>query len=184
MTKDLEDTLNELGPEYRSVVDRLLSMPSAPGTVLSAPGTTLSAPSTRHYALSTRHYLLAASLLLVVSLAIWNFTSTTLHSSLLPLHSSPPSSSAPAVYTVAYASDEFALRAILDSQRSDGSWSNDYLTMQNAAALRKANDEASQIAYKRAVRYLRTKGLGPISDAELQERSDKTKLPKSDWFLI
>ena len=56
--------------------------------------------------------------------------------------------------------------------------------MQNAAALRKANDEASQIAYKRAVRYLRTKGLGPISDAELQERSDKMKLPKSDWFLI
>ena len=175
MTKDLEDTLNELGSEYRSVVDRLLSMPSAPGT-------TLSAPSTMHQALGTRHYLLAASLLLVVSLAIWNFTSTTLHSSLLPLHSSP--SSAPAVYTVAYASDEFALRAILDSQRSDGSWSNDYLTMQNAAALRKANDEASQIAYKRAVRYLRTKGLGPISDAELQERSDKTKLPKSDWFLI
>ena len=162
MTKDLEDTLNELGPEYRSVVDRLLSMPSAPGT-------TLSAPSTRHQALSTRHYLLAASLLLVVSLAIWNLTSTTLHSSLLPLHSSP--SSAPAVYTVAYASDEFALRAILDSQQSDGSWSNDYLTMQNAAALRKANDEASQIAYKRAVRYLRTKGLGPLSDDEFQRRS-------------
>ena len=162
MTKDLEDTLNELGPEYRSVVDRLLSMPSAPSTVPSA-------PSTRHYALGTRHYLLAASLLLVVGLAIWNFTSTTLHSSLLPLHSSP--SSAPAVYTVAYASDEFALRAILDSQRSDGSWSNDYLTMQNAAALRRAHDEASQIAYKRAVRYLRTKGLGPLSDDEFQRRS-------------
>ena len=182
MTKDLEDTLNELGPEYRSVVDRLLSMPSAPGTVLSAPSTMHQALSARHYALGTRHYLLAASLLLVVGLAIWNFTSTTLHSSLFPLHSSP--SSAPAVYTVAYATDEYALRAILDSQRSDGSWSNDYLTMQNAAALRKANDEASQIAYKRAVRYLRTKGLGPISDAELQERSDKMKLPKSGWFLI
>ena len=179
MTKDLEDTLNELGPEYRSVVDRLLSMPSAPGT-------TLSSPSTMHYALGTRHYLLAASLLLVISLAIWNFTSTIFHSSFFIFHSSPsPSpSSAPAVYTVAYASDEFALRAILDSQRSDGSWSNDYLTMQNAAALRRAHDEASQIAYKRAVRYLRTKGLGPISDAELRERSDKTKLPKSDWFLI
>ena len=184
MTKDLEDTLNELGPEYRSVVDRLLSMPSAPGIELSAPSTRHQALSTRHYALGTRHYLLAASLLLVVSLAIWNFTSTIFHSSFFIFHSSPSPSSAPAVYTVAYASDEFALRAILDSQRSDGSWSNDYLTMQNAAALRRAHDEASQIAYKRAVRYLRTKGLGPISDAELQERSDKTKLPKSDWFLI
>ena len=115
---------------------------------------------------------------------IKNFPTTIFHSSFFIFHSSPSTSSAPAVYTVAYASDEFALRAILDSQRSDGSWSNDYLTMQNAAALRRAHDEASQIAYKRAVRYLRTKGLGPISDAELRERSDKTKLPKSDWFLI
>ena len=171
MTKDLEDTLNELGPEYRSVVDRLLSMPSAPGTVLSPLRPKRQALSTRHYALGTRHYFLAASLLLVVSLAIWNFTSTIFHSSFFIFHSSPSPSSAPAVYTVAYASDEFALRAILDSQQSDGSWSNDYLTMQNAAALRKANDEASQIAYKRAVRYLRTKGLGPLSDDEFQRRS-------------
>ena len=43
--------------------------------------------------------------------------------------------------------------------------------MQNAAALRKAGDAASQIAYKRAVRYLRTKGLDPISDLELEQRS-------------
>ena len=164
MTKDLEDTLNELGPEYRSVVDRLLSMPSAPGTILSP-------LRPKRQALSARHYLLAASLFLVVGLAIWNFTSTIFHSSFFIFHSSPSPSSAPAVYTVAYASDEFALRAILDSQQSDGSWSNDYLTMQNAAALRKANDEASQIAYKRAVRYLRTKGLGPLSDDEFQRRS-------------
>ena len=177
MTKDLENTLNELGPEYRSVVDRLLSMPSASITN-HEPRTTNHEPRT------TNHYLLAASILLVIGLAIWNFPSTILHSSFFTFHSSPSTPSAPAIYTVAYASDEFALRAILDSQRSDGSWSNDYLTMQNAAALRKAHDEASQIAYKRAVRYLRTKGLGPISDSELQERSDKTKLPKSDWFLI
>ena len=171
MTKDLEDTLNELGPEYRSVVDRLLSMPSVSITN-HEPRTTNHEPrTTNHEPRTTNHYLLAASLLLVVSLAIWNFTSTTLHSSFFIFHSSPSPSSAPAVYTVAYASDEYALKAILASQQSDGSWSNDYLTMQNAAALRKANDEASQIAYKRAVRYLRTKGLGPLSDDEFQRRS-------------
>ncbi len=163
MTKDLEDTLSELGPECRSVVERL----RAP-FFDSAPCVLHSVPRTSHSALSARYYLLAASLFLALGLAIWSFSSTTVRSSLYTRHSA--SVSAPAVYTVAYASDEFALQAILESQRCDGSWSNDYLTMQNAAALRRAHDEASQIAYKRAVRYLRTKGLGPISDSELQAR--------------
>ena len=151
MTKDLEETLNELGPEYRSVVARL----RAPFV-----------PRPRRYV----PYLVAASLVAAVAVSA--------------VFLRPAERPSYTVYTVAYANDEFALRAILASQQSDGSWSNDYLTMQNAAALRRAHDETSQIAYKRAVRYLRTKGLGPISDAELQERSDKMKLPKTDWFLI
>lgn len=157
MTKDLENTLKELGPEYRSVVDRL----HAPFSEAD-----VARPATRPR-FSARPYLLAASLLLVLGLAVWNLPSLTSGSACLVPRDSP----APRVYTVAYASDEFALQAILESQQSDGSWSNDYVTMQNAAALRKAHDEASRIAYKRAVRYLRTKGLDPISDTELERRT-------------
>lgn len=145
MTKDLEETLNELGPEYRSVVGRLRA-PFAPPRRSPLP------------------YLLAASLIAVVGFSIWCLPGS-------ECRREGSVASAPRVYTVAYANDEYALQAIVDSQQSDGSWSNDYLTMQNAAALRKAGDAASQIAYKRAVRYLRTKGLDPISDAELRQRS-------------
>lgn len=157
MTKDLEDTLNELGPEYRTVVNRLRA-PFAERPV----GT-----SRRHGPrLSARPYLLAASLLLVVGLVVWNCSHA-------PRRSASDCIAAPRIYTVAYASDEFALKAIVASQRRDGSWSNDYLTMQNAAALRRAHDETAKIAYKRAVRYLRTKGLDPISDAELEQRTSR-----------
>ena len=156
MTKDLENTLKELGPEYRSVVDRLRAPFAENGDARSASAVR------RPVFGASGAYLLAASLALVFGLAVWMFPKTAPRAS---------SVAAPRVYTVAYASDEFALKAIVDSQQSDGSWSNDYLTMQNAAALRKAGDAASQIAYKRAVRYLRTKGLDPISDLELEQRS-------------
>lgn len=154
MTNDLEDTLKELGPEYRSVVKRL-----------KAPFAVSPEPWFRRNRVAP--YLLAASLLLVLSLVVMDVTSSPRDARAF----ASCSSRAPAVYTAAYASDEFALRAIIDSQQSDGSWSNDYLTMQNAAALRRAHDEASRIAFKRAVRYLRAKGLGPISDDELRRRS-------------
>jgi len=158
MTKDLEATLSELGPEYRDVVARL-----------RAP---FAASVHRRPALP---YLLAASLTLIVALSVFL---------LFPKSSRPAYS----VYTAAYADDEYALRAILDSQRNDGSWSNDYLTMQNAAALRRAGDDASRIAYKRAVRYLRSKGLGPISEEELKSRTvlhfHGVNPPKTDGNVI
>lgn len=152
MTKDLETTLAELGPEYRSVVNRLRA-PFAPR------------PSVRPLP-----YLVAAALTAVAAFSVFLIPSSVENRSFT-------------VYTAAYANDAHALQAILASQKNDGSWSNDYLTMQNAAALRRAADEASRIAYKRAVRYLRTKGLDPISDEELQRRS-ATILPKTRPFLI
>ena len=162
MTKDLEETVNELGLEYRSVVDQLRA-PFAASAAFRSPR-----PSSRPRS-SLPARLLAASLILTVGLAVWFRHSAPLRDSGLTARSGCVS--APAVYTAACVAGEDAHHAILDSQRDDGSWSSDYLTMQNAAALRNAKDDVSRIAYKRAVRYLRTKGLGPISDAELRQRS-------------
>ena len=158
MNKDLENTLDELGPGYRRFV-----------TQLRAPFAEVRPPVVFHVR------LLAASVVLVLAFtAVFLSSTSNLRpptSTLRPSTSDlQPSSSRPRIYTAAYASDAYALAAILGSQRRDGSWSNDYLTMQNAAALRKSGAEAAIVAYKKAVRYLRSKGLAPLSDEELNRR--------------
>ena len=40
-----------------------------------------------------------------------------------------------------------------------GSWQNDFLTRRNAAALKVCGDPAAQIAYKKAMRNLRARGV-------------------------
>ena len=169
MNADLEKTLGELAPEYRDVVARLRSAREvepvrfglkdlAPGRVADrrypdlAPGRVARSPFS---------YLVAASLVAALALAV--------------LYVMPRGGSAVAevpltVYTVAYAPTEEALEAIVASQRADGSWSNDFLTRQNAAALRASCEDRMRVAYRRAVRYLRSKGLSPLTDEELRQR--------------
>ena len=48
---------------------------------------------------------------------------------------------------------------MIATQNPDGSWKNDFLTRRNAAALRASSDPAAQIAYKKAMRNLRTRGI-------------------------
>ena len=168
MTEDLKATLEELGPGYRAVVARL----RAPFEERSVRDASLITHHSSFFASTATfpRWLVAASFAAAIGFAVVflrNVTATNYPSSRWALDSP----SAPAVYTAAYASDEFALQAILDSQRRDGSWSNDFLTRQNAAALRRAHDDASRVAYKRAVRYLRTKGLSPLSEAEMSTRA-------------
>ncbi len=157
MNGDLESTLKELGPEYRDVVARLRSArevePS--GTrVFSLPRTEWR----RHVG-----YLVAASLIVALGLSIF----------MQDAANAPREPYAGAkVYTVAYAPTEEALEIIVASQRADGSWSNDFITRQNAAALRTSDDERMKIAYRRAVRYLRSKGLAPLTDDELRVRGE------------
>ena len=153
MTEDLERTLSELGPGYREMVSRL----KAPFEEEAGNGNRLGFICGPRFA----RFLLAASLTLALAVSAVFLT---------PSGRTPYGGNSCTVYTAAYAEDEFALRAILASQRADGSWQNDFLTRQNAAALRKLHDENSRIAYKRAVRYLRSKGLAPLSDEELNRR--------------
>ena len=158
MNADLENTVEGLGPAYRDVVARLRASrevePMRIGPKAPAPGRASRSPF---------FYLVAASLAAALALAV--------------LYVAPRGGDAAAevpltVYTVAYAPTEEALELILASQRADGSWSNDFLTRQNAAALRASEDERMRVAYRRAVRYLRTKGLSPLTDAELKARGE------------
>lgn len=157
MNADLENTVGELGPEYRDVVARLRAArevePVRFGLKDLAPVRTARSPLS---------YLVAASLVAALALAALYVAPRGGGAADVPL----------TVYTVAYAPTEEALELIVASQRADGSWSNDFLTRQNAAALRASDDERMRVAYRRAVRYLRTKGLSPLTDAELKARGE------------
>lgn len=157
MNGDLESTLNELGPEYRDVVARLKT-----AREIEPSGTrAFSLPRTEWW--RRAGYLVAASLAVALGLSIF----------MQDAANAPREPYAGAkVYTVAYAPTEEALEVIVASQRADGSWSNDFITRQNAAALRASDEARMKIAYRRAVRYLRSKGLSPLTDDELRVRGE------------
>ena len=149
MSEDLESTLDELGPAYREVVGRLRAAqevePTRRGIVRV---------NWRRWTAS----LVAATILVVVGFSV--LTSRT------PVDSS----SVAGPYTLALDLNDTAIGELVRTQRADGSWDNDFLTRQNAAALK---DVASaKVAYRRAVRYLRAKGLTPLSPEELRHRGD------------
>ena len=129
MNRDLEETLNELGPDYRAVVARLRG-----AREVAAGGTG-----------GTRGWLVAASILLVVA-----FTVPCL--SRLSRPSRPSSLLPPREYRATVAE-------MIATQNPDGSWKNDFLTRRNAAALKLCGEPAAQIAYKKAMRNLRVKGV-------------------------
>ena len=157
MNGDLESTLKELGPEYRDVVARLRSAREVEPSGTRA----FSLPRTEWW--RRAGYLAAASLAVALGLSIF----------MQDAANAPREPYAGAkVYTVAYAPTEEALEVIVASQRADGSWSNDFITRQNAAALRASDDARMKIAYRRAVRYLRSKGLSPLTDDELRVRGE------------
>jgi len=150
MTKDLEETLSELGAGYREVVERLRACEVAPR-----------APSRgRWRRLAPPAYLAAASVAAALLGSAWLFSA----------RRGPAQGDARRAYTAAYERDGAALAAMLASQRADGSWANDFLTLQNAAALRAAGGKPS-VAYKKAVRYLRSRGLNPLTEDELRLRA-------------
>ena len=155
MNADLENTLDELGPAYRDVVARLMSARELePCTKHGAwrPATTF---------LWRFGYVAAASVAVALGVSVLMRGAANAPRAQFP---------SPTAYTAAYVSTDEALEAIVTTQRADGSWKNDFLTQQNAAALRASDDERMRVAYRRAVRYLRTKGLNPLTDAELKAR--------------
>lgn len=144
MTKDLEATLEELGPEYRAVVGRVLA---SRRPIAQRSG----------FVRFPRTALAAACAAAVLSFGVW-------------MHFAPSRGEAPCtIYTVAYSKDR--LPSLVDSQKPDGSWENDFVTRQNAAALAEASGEAENLAYRKAMRYLRLKGLQPLPREEFLSRA-------------
>ncbi len=152
MNKDLEATLAELDPACRTVVTRLRA----------AREVTPSRPCRGRTVLWRAHLrtlwhpraLLAASLLAALTFAVFC------------LRTAPTHAPQANIYTLAYQPTSAAQESIIASQQADGSWANDFLTRQNAAALRDSEAPSARLAYRRAVRYLRTKNLTPLTPDE------------------
>ena len=134
MSRDLEEQLDEMGLEYRAVVMRLREAQGA---------------GKRNEGRGKREerrggWLFAASLLLVVGLGFFFLRPKASRPSSLVPH--------PSEYTM-------GISEMIATQNPDGSWKNDFLTRRNAAALRVCGDPAAQVAYKKAMRNLRSRGI-------------------------
>lgn len=133
MNRDLEKQLNEMGPEYRAVVMRLRAAREA--------------QRNRDQGIGIRGWLAAASLLVVLGLSAILIQSNdrTIEQS----NSSP------------FGAREYraSVSEMIATQNPDGSWKNDFLTRRNAAALKGSSNPAAAIAYKKAMRNLRTRGV-------------------------
>ena len=133
MSRDLEKQLDEMGPEYRAVVVRLRAAREATQGIGDQGS-------------GIRGWLVAASLILLIGLGIFFSTSQPLN-----LSTSQP----------AYGAHEYQMDVaeMIATQNPDGSWKNDFLTRRNAAALKGCGDPAAQVAYKKAMRNLRSRGV-------------------------
>ena len=134
MSRDLEEQLAELGPEYRAVVLRLRAAREAQGI--------------RDQGSGIRGWLIAASLLIILGLGVFfqaSRTSQTFRTS----------------QTAPRGAHEYQMNVpeMIATQNPDGSWKNDFLTRRNAAALKVCGDPAAQVAYKKALRNLRARGV-------------------------
>ena len=139
MTEDLAGTLRELGPGYREVADRLYAAREMPSRFRGM----VFADRTR--------WLVAASFVALAGFAV-----------MFAIPNSRCKAPAVAVgreYRLALASDDASICEIIRTQNADGSWKNDFLTKRNAAALKGCETMAARVAYKKAMRNLRLRGV-------------------------
>jgi len=139
MTDDLANTLRELGPGYREVADRLFAAREMP-------------KSFRRLVFWGRpRWLAAASLAAVVGFAaIFAFSPSRCKSRAVAFGGE---------YGLALAMDDASIGEMIRTQNADGSWKNDFLTKRNAAALKGCEAADARIAYKKAMRNLRLRGV-------------------------
>lgn len=139
MNSDLARQLEEMGAEYSAVVGRLKRArevePRMMHVVMSRPSPALKAG-----------YLVAASLAALVVCLV----------TMTAGRSAPRGA---AEYRLADQGTQEAIREIIRTQNADGCWKSDFLTKRNAEALRLAQGGEARIAYKKACRAMRLKGI-------------------------
>ena len=133
MNRDLDEQLNEMGPEYRAVVARLRG-----GREAGTP------PGSRVFRLVP--YLTAASILAAVGFGV-------LFLGLGDVRRE--------TRDTGFGAREYraSVDEMIATQNPDGSWQNDFLTRRNASALRASVSADARVAYKKAMRNLRARGL-------------------------
>ena len=161
MTEDLERTVAEMGPGYRELAERLtaayrpLAMPARP-TARRVFG-----PFARRAAGFLAAASLAAAVGLVAVLGVAHVRrpaepgAAVAASRVYTVRASTPENE----YRLALIRDDAAVQEMIRTQRPDGSWRNDFLTKRNAEVLKDGPGEAAQIAYRKAMRNLRARGL-------------------------
>ena len=143
MNRDLEEQLDEMGPEYRAVVMRLRGAREAEFGQRTM--------DSRQRPLSPvpcpLSWLAAASILVVLGLSAIFIQSNN--------RAIEQSSNSP------FGAREYraSVTEMIATQNPDGSWKNDFLTRRNAAALKGSCDPVARVAYKKAMRNLRTRGI-------------------------
>ena len=149
MTKDLETTVAELGDGYRALVGRLESAREVEPFPVSR--SVCWRPTVR----------LVASLIAVLGLAIVFRTLRTAESPSAASSAGAPAQAVkyPSEYVLAEKGDDESVQELIRTQKVDGSWQNDFLTRRNAEALRMCPDAAAQLAFRKAVRNLRLRGI-------------------------
>ena len=148
MSRDLEEQLDELGPAYRAVVARLRAAEAEP-RISRLPQVSWSSP--RLFRLVS--CLTAASLLAALALGIHCLRTEDAECG------TPSAGFGAREYLLADRGGAAAIRELVATQNPDGSWQNAFLTRRNAEALRRCPASAAQIAYKKAMRNLRVRGL-------------------------
>ena len=158
MNRDLEEQLNEMGPEYRKVVARLRAAREIEPGGQRAKG---SRERPLSFARRPLPYLVAASLLVLLGLGALFFQSN--NRTIKQSNNSPcytvRVTDAQTDLTLAELRGDEAVKEIIRTQRPDGSWEDDALTRRNAEVLRTCKGEAAQAAYRRAIDNLRARGL-------------------------
>ena len=145
MNRDLEEQLNEMGPAYRAVALRLCAAREARED-LRRETLDVGRRGFTSKVFRPRSYLTAASLLVVLGFGIFF---------LRPLDFRPKTQD------VGFGPREYraSVSEMIATQNPDGSWQNDFLTRRNAEALKLCGDPAAQVAYRKAVRNLRVRGV-------------------------
>jgi hypothetical protein len=154
MSEDLENTLMELGPEYAGTVARLRGAREAEPSGRAV--RVLRLVRLKRFACAAAMFAAAAGLLWVLGVDGTPGGGAT-----------ACGEKCPNPYSLAFETPAGnALKEIKRTQNPDGSWISDHLTRQNAAVLRKF--DVSSVACRKALRYLRSRGLEPFTDAEFR----------------